>query len=91
MTNGLLDTDMTQITARETTIRAIANLWNKNEEGPYAIRHSYCTNQFRIFPIAVGPTITDQIYSRRRIPVYIRMVAEELKPKDRCQSISEIT
>lgn len=41
MTNGLLDMDMTEITASETTIRAMMNLWNKDEEGPYAIRHGY--------------------------------------------------
>jgi Helitron helicase-like domain at N-terminus len=34
-----MDVDMTKITANETMVRALINLWNENREGPYAIRH----------------------------------------------------
>jgi hypothetical protein len=39
--NGMMDMDMTKVTATETTVRVLTNLWNQNREGPYAIRHSY--------------------------------------------------
>ena len=35
----MLDTDMTNLSASETTTHALMNLWNVQCEGPYAVHH----------------------------------------------------
>jgi hypothetical protein len=39
--NSFFDCDLTKITANETLLRGMANLWNENQEGPYGVRHGY--------------------------------------------------
>ena len=37
--NGLIDTEMNDLTAAETTMRGMMNLWDDHLEGPYGVRH----------------------------------------------------